>query len=289
MVTIQKVTSGMFEDILPLLVGFEDPRMSKEDWRRMLFEYPWPAAGEDRGYGLFDGARPVGFIGTLFSEREIDGRRERFCNLSSWIVSKPHRARSLELLLPILRLTSHTITSSTPSPTTRRVFARFGFQVLEDRVLFLPPLATPRELKGLAGASVTTDADDVRAALSGEELRCFDDHRGTIGAHLLVRRGGRRCWAMATLMHKKRGRFALVQHVSDPELFWECLPLAKLGFLKALWAPALAVDSRFAEGRRLPLALSWWLSCPRLYRPAHGDLRRAMVDGLYSELVALRM
>src|SRR5262245_1225611 len=100
MVTLQTLTHGMFEDILRLLAGCEAPRMSKEDWRRMLFEYAWPAEGEDRGYGLFDGAKPVGFIGTLFSDREIEGRRERFCNLSSWIVSKSHRGRSLELLLP---------------------------------------------------------------------------------------------------------------------------------------------------------------------------------------------
>lgn len=289
MVTIQKVTAGMFADIFPLLVGFEAQRMSEEDWRRMLFQYAWPATGEDRGYGLFDGDKPVGFIGTLFSERNIGGRTERFCNLSSWIVSKAYRARSLELLRPIMRLEAHTITSSTPSPTTTRVFTKMGFRVLDNQILLLPPLATPREIKAIAGASVTTDPEEVRAALSGEDLRWFDDHRDTLGAHVLIRRGDRRCWAMATRMHLKHCRFALLQYISDRELFWECLPLAKWGFLKTLRAPALAVDSRFAEGRRIPLALSWWLSCPRLYRPAHGDLRPAQVDGLYSELVALRM
>jgi hypothetical protein len=289
MVTVGKVTAGMFDDVFPLLVGFGDRRMSKEDWRRTLFQYAWPAPGDDRGYGLFDRDKLVGFIGTLFSEREIDGRTERFCNLSSWIVSKSYRARSLELLVPIFRLTSHTIVASTPSPFTIRVFTRFGFQVLDDDVRLLLPLATPRELGGLRGAPVTTDPDQVRAALAGEELRCFDDHRSSIGAHVLLRRGGRRCWATATAMHFKRCRFALLNHIGDPELFWECLPLAKWGFLRALGTPALAVDSRFAAGRPAPFAVSWRLSCPRLYRPAHGDLDRTKVDGLYSELVGLRM
>lgn len=287
MITIQKVTPGMFEDILPLLVELENPRMSEDDWRRMLFHYAWAAEGEDRGYALLDGAKPIGFIGTLFSEREIAGRRERFCHLSSWIVSASHRARSLSLLLPVLRLKDHTLVSTTPSLVVTRLLDKLGFQVLEDQILVLPPLATPRELTALAGASVTTDPEDVRAALSGADLRSFDDHR-SLGAHILLRRGERRCWAMATPMHKRHCRFAFLQHVSDRDLFWECLPLAKWGFLKALRAPVLAVDARFVRGRR-PLALSRRLSFPRLYRPAHGGLEPAVVDGLYSELVALRM
>lgn len=287
MITIEKVTAGMFDEVFPLLLGFENPRMSREDWRRMLFQYAWPTVGEDRGYGLFDDGKPVGFIGTLFSERTLGGRVERICHTSSWIVAKSHRARSLSLLAPILRLKSHTIVSDTPSPITSRALTKMGFRVLEDRLLLLPPLATPRELAGLAGASVTTDPDEVRAALSDEELRYFEDHRGVAGAHVLIRRRGRRCWALATPMRWKRCRFALLHHISDRDLFWECLPLAKWGFWKALRAPALAVDARFAEGRRPPLALS--LPCPRLYRPAHDDLPPAMMDGLYSELVALQM
>jgi hypothetical protein len=289
MTTVQAATPAMFEDIHRLFVGFANPRMRKDDWRRMLFQYPWPVEGDARGYVLLDDARPVGCIGTIFSTQELNGKPEPVCNLSSWIMADSHRSKWMDLLAPVLRLRSHTVTCTTPSPTTYRLFIKLGYRVLEDRVLLLPPLATPRELAGLRGASVSTDADEVRAALAGEELRRFDDHRGSLGAHILLRRDGRCCWATATVMHFKRIRFALVHHISDRQLFWECLPLAKWGFLKALKAPALAVDARFAEGRRVPLVVTWRLSQRRLYRPLHEGITPALVDGLYTELMGLRM
>jgi hypothetical protein len=262
MITVQNATPAMFDDVHALLREFHNPSMGKEDWRRMLFQYPWPAEDDNRGYVLLDGARVVGFLGTIFSTRELHGRKERFCNLSSWIVLEPYRARSLSLLMPIIRLGSHTIVSAT--------------------------LATRSELRSLRRATMTTDDGEVRAELTGESRRCFDDHRGSIGASILLRRDGQTCWATATLKRRSGLRFAFIQHLSHPELFWECLPLAKLGFLKALRAPALAVDARFAAGHHVPFSLSWRLTTPRLYRPAREDIRPEQVDGLYSELMGLR-
>ncbi len=287
MITVQNATPEMFEDVHSLFLGFVNPGMGKEDWRRMLFQYPWKAENERRGYVLRDEERAVGFLGTIFSVRQIEGKKEQICNLSSWIVLEPYRTRSLSLLAPVSGLDEHTIVCSTPCPAVCRLFTRIGYQTLEDRMLVLPPLATVRELCGLRGAAMTTDEEEMRSELTGEVLRCFEDHRGSLGAHLLIRRGGRSCWATATLKHRSGFRFAMVQHISDPALFWECLPLAKLGFFKALRAPALAVDSRFAEGAA-PLGLSFRLKTPRLYRPAHGALRPAQVDGLYSEQMGLR-
>ncbi|MEO5726395.1 MAG: GNAT family N-acetyltransferase [Byssovorax sp.] len=288
MITVQSATPAMFEDVHRLLLGFDNPRMNKDDWRRMLFQYPWKAEEESRGYVLSDGGRAVGFLGTIFSTREIEGKTERFCHLSSWIVLPEYRSRSLSLLAAVARLDGYTIVSSTPSATSVRLFSRIGHRTLDDRELLLPPLAGVRELCGLFRASMTTDEDEVRAGLTGETLRCFDDHRRSLGAHLLLRRDGRSCWATATLKHRRGIRFASVRHMSDRQLFWECLPLAKLGFLRTLGAPALAVDARFAEGRHVPFAVPHRLWTPRLYRPAHEAIRPALVDGLYSELMGLR-
>ncbi|MFT3768680.1 MAG: hypothetical protein QM820_24805 [Minicystis sp.] len=286
---VQVATSAMFEDVHRLLRGFPDQRMQKDDWRRMLFAYPWPADDDRRGFVIFDEGRAVGFIGTIFSTREIGGAREQFCNLSCWIVAESHRTRSLELLAAVTRLTSHTLVCPLPAETAQKLLGKLGFRVLEDRVLLLPPMATPRELASLRGASIATDPEEIRAELSDEERRWFDDHRGSVATSILLRRGGRRSWAVATTMHLKHLPFALVQHISNPDLFWECLPLAKWGFGKAMRAPALAVDARFAAGRRFPFTVTWHLSLPRLYRPAHGGIDPARVDGLYSEMVNLRM
>ncbi len=151
MITVQNATPAMFEDVHALLRRFHNHAMSKEDWRRMLFQYPWPAEDDNRGHVLLDGARVVGFLGALLSTREIDGRKERFCNLSSWIVLEAYRARSLSLLAPILRLEDHTIVCATPSPTAHRLFVRTGHKVLEDRVLLLPP-SPPGQSSTASGA-----------------------------------------------------------------------------------------------------------------------------------------
>jgi hypothetical protein len=288
MISVQSATPAMFEEVYRLFLGFGNPKMSKEDWRRMLFQYPWKAEEESRGYVLFDDEKAVGFIGTIFSARELEGKTERLCHLSSWVVLPEYRSRSLSLLASVARLDGYTVVSSTPSPTAARLFGRFGHRTLDEKVLVLPPLAGARELCGLFRASMTTNENEVRAGLTGEALRCFEDHRGSLGAHLLLRRGGRSCRATATLMRRRRIRFASVRHMSDRELFWECLPLAKLGFLKALGAPAPAVDARFAEGRHVPFAVPYRLATPQLYRPTHEAPRPALADGRYSELMGLR-
>ena len=288
MISVQSATPAMFEDVHRLLLGFDNPRMSKADWRRMLFQYPCKAEEASRGHVLLDGANAVGFIGTIFSPREIEGKTERFCHLSSWIVLPEYRSRSLALLASVARLEGYTVVCSTPSETSARLFRRFGHRTLDHTVLFLPPLATARELVNLVHASMTTREDEVPAGLTGEARRCFEDHRGTLGAHVLLRRRGRSRWATATLIRRRGARFAGVRHSSDPQVFWDCLPLARLGFLETLKAPALAVDARFAEGRHVPFAVSHRRATPQLYRSAHEGVRPALGDGLYSELMGLR-
>jgi len=39
----------------------------------------------------------------LYSERLVEGRLERFCNLTSWCVLPDYRSRSISLLTALLR------------------------------------------------------------------------------------------------------------------------------------------------------------------------------------------
>ena len=99
---VRAVHAADFGAILPLLEQFGNPRMTPEDWRRMLFDLPWPVDDDVRGWALWDGPRAVGFLGAIPSRREIAGRARRFVNLSSWIVEEPFRPESLKLVLPVL-------------------------------------------------------------------------------------------------------------------------------------------------------------------------------------------
>ena len=57
MAEVRPVPPEMFEAVYPLLTEFPGQRLSKELWRRMLFDPPWPVEEPQRGYALIDGSR----------------------------------------------------------------------------------------------------------------------------------------------------------------------------------------------------------------------------------------
>ncbi|MGH7730899.1 MAG: hypothetical protein ACRENJ_06560, partial [Candidatus Eiseniibacteriota bacterium] len=132
MAEVRPAGPEMFEKVYPLLQEFPQQNLSKDTWRRMLFDPPWPVEEPHRGYVLVDRGAIVGFIGTMFSRRQVRGVSVRFCNLSSWIVEETHRAFSLELLRPILALKNYTIVSPSPNAVAHPIYVRLGFDVLED-------------------------------------------------------------------------------------------------------------------------------------------------------------
>ena len=285
MTEVRAVGGEAFDDIHPLLREFPTDRMTREDWRRMLFSAPW-SDNPQRGYALYDGGKAVGFIGTIFSKRKIAGRIEPVCSLSSWIMLPDYRSEVLKLLMPILKLRDQSILDPTPSPSAYGIFSQLGFVPLESERLIVPPVpgfgGTARTLSG----SFTTSKADLERQLTGEERTIYEHHSWCAAArHVLLRRGERACYVVATPIHKKRLPFAEIQYASDWNLFWELRLAAHAALFPTTRAVALFVDKRFAEGRKPLLSVAW--RCPRLYRPAHKGIEPRMIDGLYSEMMNL--
>jgi hypothetical protein len=281
---VRAVGAEAFEEIYPLLCDFPTTRMSKQDWQRMLFATHW-SENPQRGYALYAGGKPVGFIGTIFSKRKLAGRLESICSLSSWIMLPDHRDGVLALLTPILKLRDHTILNPTPSPTAYEIFFKLGFKPLEsERHIVLPvPVRARRALRG----SFSRSKADLERELTGEDHALYRHHSCCAAAqHLLLRDGERKCYVVATPVQKKRLPFAEIQYVSDWDFFWEHRLLAHAALLRPTRALALFVDKRFASGRRMPLSPTW--PCRRLYRPTRKEIEPQMIDGLYSELMNLR-
>lgn len=285
-ITVRAVGAEAFEDIHPLLLEFHNRRMGKEDWRRMVFEYPW-WDGPVRGHALYANEKAVGFMGAIFARRTVLGRPELFCGTSCWVVRPEHRNASLLLLRPMLALRDHTLVNLTPSPAAYQIFAGLGFKPLESEQLLLPPIPRPAEaVRGLRGG-LCDRPEAIRDQLEGEERTILDDlSRCPVTRHVLLRQGGRRCYLVATPRHVKGVRFAELQYIGDRDFFWENRILAHAAFLRSMGALGLAVDGRFAEGRRIRAALR--RPARRLYRPSRPDIAPLAVDGLYSELMALR-
>ena len=286
MTEVRAVGDEAFDEIYPLLREFPTERMTKEDWRRMLFSAPW-SDNPQRGFALYADGKPVGFIGTIFSKRRIAGRVEPVCSLSSWIMLPDYRSEVLKLLMPILKLTDHSILNPTPSPAAYGIFSQLGFVPLESERLILPPVPGFRDTAGTLSGTFTTSKADLERQLTGEEATLYEHHSWCAAArHVLLHRGQRQCYVVATSIRKKRLPFAEIQYASDWNLFWDLRVLAHAALFPSTRAVALFVDKRFADGRKPPLSVTW--RCPRLYRPAHKGIEPRMIDGLYSEMMNLK-
>lgn len=283
---VRAVGVEAFEEIYPLLRGFPTKRMSKQDWWQMLFAYRW-SDNPKRGFALYVDGKAVGFMGTIWSTRELAGRLEPVCSLSSWIVLPEHRDASIKLVTPVLRLKGFTVLNPTPSPVAYDIFKKLGFIPLESERFILPPVSGPAETARALRGSFSVSRTDLERDLAGKDRKVYDDLSPcAVAKHLLLRLGSRQCYVVATPVHRRGIPFAEVQYMSDPELFWDLRILAHTALLRSTRAAGLWVDRRFARSRLPPLAVRWL--APRLYRPTRKDIAPEMIDGLYSELMGLR-
>ncbi len=285
---VRPVGPEAFEDVYPLLQLFPTKRMSRADWYYTILGYPWSEKPE-RGHALYADGRPVGFIGTVVSERPIAGRLEKFCNPSSFIVLEEYRYAALLLLRALQRMRDHTMVYLTPSPAAHAMFVKQGALPLEEQQIVTPPLPHPLTALRHLGGSFTTRPEALREELEGDERRIYEDHASSpVARHVLLRHGDRRCYVVATRGVKRGIPYADVQYIGNRAFFWEHHLLAQLGLVRAMGTAglAMAVDCRFLVGRAPPLSIRW--KARRLYRPTRPEIAPAMIDGLYSEMMGLR-
>lgn len=283
-VEVRAVGAESFDDIAPLLQLFENRKMQAEDWRRMLFDYPW-ADGRPRGFALYAGAAAVGFMGTIFSRRTLRGRERLLCNASCWIVREEFRSASILLLKPLLAMADCTLLNLTPTARSYEIFSKLGFRPLENERVLLAPFADPgRLVRGTFALGNDIAPND----LSSQERGLARELSSSPGVvQLVLRRGGERCYLVATLRHVKRVPVAELLHIGNIDFFWKNRALAHVAAWRALGAVGLALDARFAQGRTPAGSLR--RPARRLYRPAQADLPPEAIDGLFSELMLLKI
>ena len=144
MTSVRKATKEDFDHIFPLFQGFAThTQVNPQDWKK-IFSPLWSGQREQFGYVLEDGNEAVGFLGTLYSLRMIQGEKREFCNLTSWIVRQDYRSESLSLLFPLMGGKDLTLTNFTASNRVIEVLLRLGFQSLEDHYRMILPLPVAR-------------------------------------------------------------------------------------------------------------------------------------------------
>ena len=227
--------------------------IAADDWRP-LCTTNWLADNPTGGLVLTDGGRIVGYVGTIYSQREINGKNGIVCNFSGFYVAPAYRGRGLgaALVAAAVRDERITYTSLTPAPVTQRVNEALGFAILERRELLFPP---GLNAETLWQSRVDIDVNDrtVRASLGQAGRRIYDDHASYDCLHMTARDAG----GTAYLVVKRR-----LRRVRS----------ARIPFSQILYCSAPDVLARNLE--RIKLAIMWQQKTSR-----HRDERAPLSQG----------
>ncbi len=283
-VTVQKAEAAACEAVVALLNRVLDPSLGLAAWSR-LFEYRWQRDETHYGYMLTHGSETVGFVGLIFSERQVNGRNERFCNITSLVVTEEYRDYTPFLLRPLMQLKHHTLTDLTPNSAVCRLLKPLGFQELDrNMVLLLPGFVSRRE----GGLNVTSEVKEMENVLHEPQLKILRDHLPYPHCgFLLVQDGSKSCLVVFTMVTSLRYPYCHIQYVSDPSLFVERCSIIRREIARRCNVMYVLVDGRFA--RSLPSAKG--IALPFMWRKMFrsASLQPEHIDNLYSENILLNL
>lgn len=281
--SIEPVTGDNIAEFSAFLHRHLNPAMSVADWQTGL-RPRWPCDQANHGFLLRDGGEVVGGIGALYATRQIAGRTEKFCNITSWCVLESHRQQSMRLAMAVTSQPGYHFTDFSPTAVVGGTLRFFKFQPLDERQVLLLNLPWP----AWGAARVLHRPADIEAALSGDApadaLSIYRDHAGfTWLRHLLVGQPGAWCHIVYKPRVFKRLPSAGVLHVSDPALLakhWRRVSsfLLMRGFVSS------QIEHRLFSQRPWPSAVRSGFN-PKLYLSP--TLQADQIDYLYSETMAL--
>lgn len=304
---VSKAYPEDFERVYPLLEKFENPDFSKDRWRKLFCNY-WESWEDNIGYIMTDGDLVVGFIGTIISSRLINGKYEKICNLSSWIVLPDYRSLSLILFNDILKNKEISVTSFTSIPAAVKILSRLGFKTLDTCYYwYRNNLLIPKNK-----IRYSSDSVEFAKLLSAEQLRIYHDHLPFNASHFVFTNNNVSCYiifrvkqaSLRTLLSNRfinyldfilrktlrvnfLGRSTKVAHamyISNTAFLNKFIFRISDVIAKELKVSGITLDARFlSDGKNL----FRYRSCPRISLYSSMSLHPSQIDSVYSELFIL--
>lgn len=255
-------------------------RIPAERWSA-LFRPPWAADAPNHGFLLETAAGIVGVYAAVYSERVLNDKEVRVCNLAAFCVVEEHRAQSLRLVRALLGQRGFLFTDLSPSGNVVGLNERLGFVHLDTATSLtfnLPRIAG-------RGIRISSDIDVAEATVTGHDAQLLRDHRGARAVrHVTVRTDGGYAYLMVRRVRRKGlPVFATILYAGgDRALLARCWRsvgahlLAHHGLVATL-AERRMLPEVFGRGRVLAHPR------PKMFRGQ--DVTAAEIDDLYSELV----
>ena len=280
-VRVTPITTSDVPRVAEFLHTNLNSRVSVDSWQRAL-DVPWKVDAPNHGFMLVDDSQNVvGALLAFYSERTVDGRPERFCNLGAWCVLPDHRFHSLKLLKAALAQEGLHFTDLSPSGNVVGINERLKFAYLDTTTALAVNLPWP----SITGR-VSSNRRVIEDTLTGRDLELYRDHAGTAAAHhVVLRRGDEWCYVVFRRDRRKNlPLFASLLYVSNPDLFRRMArPFARHLLLRHR-IPATLVEQRVAGHRPWP---SIQLRAPRRKMFRSATLAPEQIDYLYSELACV--
>jgi hypothetical protein len=281
-IRVAPITAADVPRVAEFLHAELNTQVSADHWADAL-DVPWEVESPNAGFMLLDEGDVVGVQLAFYSERVIDGWRERFCNLGAWCVSPAYRFHGLQLLKAVLSQDGYHFTDLSPSGNVIGVNERLSFRFLDTTTALIPNLPWPSR----PGRDViSSDPALIERTLTGRDLELYRDHAATGAArHLVLIRDGEWCYVVFRKDRRKGlSVFASVLHVSNPALFRAMSRRLARHLLFHHGALATLAEERIVGYRPRP---SFRLRSPRRKMFRSASLEPAQIDYLYSELVCV--
>jgi hypothetical protein len=279
-VEVKPITDADIRSVAEFLHHEMPYGVSAADWRRVMTP-PWDVEQPNHGYFLNENGRVVGAYLALYSERLIDGRPRRICNLGAWCVAGEHRATGLRMLRSLLRQREYTFTDLTPNGNVTPLNTRLGFARLDTTTVLVPNMPLPVRSRGVR---VVDTPNEIDGLLSGRDQKIYRDHSATAAHHVVLAKGDQSCYVMFRRDRRRRlPLFASILYVGNPVLFRDCAPHFYRYLLLRRGIPATLAEVRVVghHPARSVRVAGW----QRMYLSE--DLEPAQIDYLYSELTCL--
>jgi hypothetical protein len=280
MPTIRKATIDDFDHIYPLFRGFQEPRPSREEFKQ-LFMPRWGSDETHVGFILEENREAVGYLGTLFSVRELNGRKEKFCNLCTWIVKEKYRTEGLPLLFQVLRMKDVTVTNFTGNRVAS-ILRKFDFKVLDKTLKIVLPLPVIGD-----GCELVFDTARIVPLLDAHDRRVFEDHRDFNHSFIVLKTSDEVSLICFRKVKRKRLPLLEVHYLSGREVFLKHVRHALPSLCIRTGVVGLMIGEHFLGDVLIPFSITIPQRQMRLFRSKTVAARE--MDTMYSELQILNL
>lgn len=300
MVTVRKAYVEDFDGILPLLLKFST---DVPTWKK-LFVNHWNHPENYYGFVLTDEEKIIGFLGTIFSSRVINGKVEKFCNLSTWIVDEQYKKHGLSLFLPILELEDYTITNFSSAEKTYIISKKLGFEDIESNLQYVFPVGGGAFEKSV---EVEFKNGKIEEALTGENLKIFKDHLSFDCQHVLIRQGEEICYLIIkktpaylkpvyytnrvcqvlfrSNLVQRNAFLGHIHYVSNRELFKKVIGAVCLEICWEMKTLGLLANAAWLKGSQKVILKPYKTFSAPLFKST--SVKKEEVDSLYSEIFVI--